>query len=343
MRTAASAIDTSVFVLDRMRAQSRLRSERDDIVRAARAAYRASGGRPGAEGEWAWNGHRATWLVDDRVVKVTRSAYGEAALRRDLEVRTRIHADPTWAAGRQVVARTLSEHRGSRFVVVEERLPGAPLVERMHDDAVMARVRDTVAELHRATARDVPADDWTSTWFLDPAATVARLLRRRGHRRAAEAVTGWAHDVAGSVAGRTCRVVLVHGDLWPGNVLLGPRGELGLIDWDQASFHDVALHDALHLALYPVCHERRVDLGMLIRRLLAPRGHDPGLLMALRRSEARAVLGEAGVAERDALIWYWLRHVDRMSREPGHSTNPRWVHNNVVAVATTIHQGRRTT
>jgi hypothetical protein len=86
-----------------------------------------------------------------------------------------------------------------------------------------------------------------------------------------------------------------------------------------------------------------VDLGLLIRRLLMGRDDDPDLAAAVARSGLGSLLPHTGMTERDALVWYWLRHVDRMTREPGHATNPRWISNNVVAVATTIHQGRRTT
>lgn len=344
MRTAASALDTSAFVLERMTAGSRLRREHDDIVRTARAAYDAAGGQSRGEGQWVHNAHRATWVREDCVVKVSRSAYGDAALRRDLEARGRIHAQAAWNAWRQLVPRTLAEHAtGARLAVVEERLPGLALTDVMDDASVMARVRGRMADLREATAHDVAADDMVSTWFLDPGATVAALLRRHGHRRAAAAVAQWASDVADSLRGSTCRVALVHGDLWPGNVLLGSRGRLGVIDWDQASFHDAALHDALHLTLHPVRTERRVDLGLLIRSLLVSRDADPALSAALARTELGKFLHDIGITERDALIWYWLRHVDRMTREPGHATNPRWISSNVVVVGTTIHQGRRTT
>ena len=348
MRTPASARDTSAFVLERMTAASRLRKEHDDIVRTARAAYDAAGGRPsgrsGEDGGWVHNAHRATWVRSDCVVKVARSAYGVAALRRDEQTRAAIHAEPAWTAWRQVVPRTWGAYaEGDRFAVVEERLPGLPLTDRMDDVSAMARVRGRLGDLREATYHDVAADDMVTSWFLDPGVTVAALLRRHGHRRAAADVAQWASDLAGSLRGSTCRVALVHGDLWPGNVLLGSRGRLGVIDWDQASFHDAPLHDALHLTFHPVRHERRVDLGLLLRRLLVSRDEDPHLAAALARSGVGATLPDTGVSERDALVWYWLRHVDRMIREPGHATNPRWISNNVVAVATTIQQGRRTT
>jgi hypothetical protein len=340
MVSAAAALDTGAFVLGRMAEPSRQRRERDAIVRIGRAAYRAAGGSSSAAGEWVWNAHRATWVQEDCVVKVTRSAYGADALRRDLAVRSCIHARPAWQAWRPMVARTLAEHRDAdRLAVVEERLPGRPLTDTMHDDRV-ERVRRQVRDLLAATSHEVAADARTYAWFHGPAATVAGLLRRRGRRELAEAVTRWASDVAWSFEGTTCRVALVHGDLWPGNVLLRRDGGLGFIDWDQASFHDAALHDLLHLGLYPVCHERRVDLGLLIRTLLMGRDDDPVLRDAVRRSGVDDVLDDVGIDRRDALIWYWLRHVDRMIREPGHATNPRWVTNNVLAVGTAINQGK---
>ena len=341
MRTAASVLDTSTFVLERLREQPRRRRERDDLAQTARAAYVAAGGRSPTGGEWVWNAHRVTWVRADCVVKVSRSAYGETALRRDLWVRTHIHEEPAWAAWRHQVAGTLGEYAtAGRLAVVEERLPGLPLLGLMHDKAVMERVRVALADIRRTTAHEVRADDRLFAWFLRPATTVAALLRRRGQTMAADAVTCWATDMASSLEGGRCQVVLVHGDLWPGNILLRRGTGPGLIDWDQASFHDATLHDLLHLALYPVCYERRVDLGLLLMRLLTDRGDAAEARAALGRSGVDEVLGDVGVAERDALIWYWLRHVDRMIREPGHANNPRWFNNNVVAFAATINKGR---
>jgi hypothetical protein len=342
-------MDTCAFVVDRVAEPSRVRRERDDVLRTARAALRAAGGPAApigseAPGQWAWNLHRATWVREDCVVKVARSSYGEAALRRDVDARACIHARAAWQAWRPLVARTLVEHSGGgRLAVVEERLSGRPLVTSPPDERAVADVRRRIQQLGEATAHDVEGRSRTDAWLRRPAATVARVLLRRGRRGAADAVVRWASDTARAVEGTTRRVVLTHGDLWPGNVLVGPRGGVGVIDWDQASFHDPALHDRLHLTLVPVCHERRVDLGLLVRRLLIARDPDPDLLAAVRRSGVDDVLGDVGVDLRDALIWYWLRHVDRMIREPGHAPNPLWVTRNVVAPATAIHLGRRTT
>lgn len=340
MRTTAGVLDTGSFVLERIREQPRRKRETDDLALTARAAYVAAGGRSPTGGEWIWNAHRVTWVRDDCVVKVSRSTYGEMALRRDLMMRTHLHVHPPSPAWRDHVADTLGEYYSEdRLAVVEERLPGLPLLGLMHDKAVMARVRGALAELRSATAHEVRADDRLVAWFHGPAARVTALLRRRGYAVAADAISKWAADMAASLEGKACRVVLVHGDLWPGNILLRRDNAPGLIDWDQASFHDAALHDVLHLALYPLCYEQRVDLGLLVTRLRNDSGTDGAARAILAASGLDEVLDDVLVAERDALVWYWLRHVDRMIQEPGHANNPRWFKNNIVAVATALIMG----
>lgn len=342
MITATRALDTGTFVIDRMREQPRRRREREDLARTARQAYLEAGGCSPTGGEWVWNSHRATWVRKDAVVKVARGAYGETSLRRDLAVRTHIHTDPGTASWKHQVARTYwaGECLG-RFVVVEERLPGVSLVGLMHDTGVLARAVYELSEIRQSTSHRVHADDRLFTWFQGPASTVSGILQRWGDRRGADAVTGWAAETAYALQGSTCQVSLVHGDLWPGNILLHQGAVAGLIDWDQAAFHDAALHDVLHLTVYPAAQERGLDLGLVIREVLTDRTTKGDLGALLRSRGVEQDCRDVGMALRDALIWYWLRHIARMSREPGHANNPRWVANNVVAVAAAIEEGER--
>ncbi len=341
---ASKARDVGSFVVERVSEPSRRLREREDLARAARDAYVDAGGQPGGTGTWLWTPHRATWICQDAVVKVARGRYGEWSLRQDESIRSRIECDPAVRGWSDAVAATRwSGDRDGRYVVVEDRLPGRSLeAAASNDPGLLDGIAEQLAEVHRTTYHLLTADgNRLMTWFCGPAATVSALLERWGHGRPARNLRAWADRTAEHLGGRPTRVCLVHGDLWPGNVLAQDGVVTGLIDWDQAAPHDAALHDILHFALYQAARERRSDLGLVVRRALVNDEQEGELGKVLRQRRFAESCRDIGLESRDALIWYWLRHTARMSAEPGHANNPRWVNKNVVAVASALEVGRK--
>ncbi len=341
---ASKALDVGSFVVERVSEPRRRLREREDLARVSREAYVDAGGQPDETGTWLWTPHRATWICRDAVVKVARGTYGEWSLRQDESIRSRIHCDPAVRGWSDTVADTRwSGDRDGRYVVVEDRLPGTSLEAAPYDDrGLLDGIADQLAEVHRTTGHLLTADgNRLMTWFCGPAATLSALLERWGHGGPAGDLRTWADRAAEHLGGRLSRVCLVHGDLWPGNVLARDGVVTGLIDWDQAAPHDAALHDILHFALYPTARERRSDLGLLVREALVNDEEEGELGKVMRQPRFEESCRDIGMGSRDALIWYWLRHTARMSAEPGHANNPRWVSRNVVAVASAIKVGRQ--
>lgn len=341
MLTASRAVDVGTYVAERVWEQPRRLREREELERAARDAYRTAGGVSPTGGQWLWSRHRVTWLRADVVVKVARLEYGEFTLRRERDLLTRISQDPRAAQWSGTVpAEVWTGIHNGRFVAVQERKAGLPLAELAHERAMRDLVAEKIQEIHATTARPVVADDVRlMRWLLGPARNVADLLRRWGRGDLAGAVTGWAYATADRLRCQECRVALVHGDMWPGNVLLHRGAVTGVIDWDQGAYDDAALHDLLHLDLYTEARERRSDLGVLVREALLDRGTGGREGSTSRLPNAGAIrrgCEDLGLGAEDALAWYWLRHTSRMSLEPGHATNPRWVARNVVAVASAL-------
>ncbi|MFN8567188.1 MAG: aminoglycoside phosphotransferase family protein [Kouleothrix sp.] len=67
----------------------------------------------------------------------------------------------------------------------------------------------------------------------------------------------------------------VHGDFWPGNLLVRPAGELsGIIDWDRALPGQLPLLDILHLFAYMRKMHRHIELGEAIVEYLLPAAFD---------------------------------------------------------------------
>jgi hypothetical protein len=340
--TVGRAAELRSYATGRLWERPRRLHERSAIAETVRNAYLAAGGDCPTGGQWVWTAHRATWIGKDAVVKLARAPHGELLLQQEESIRGRIHGAPSAAGWQDKVPYTLAAgRRGGRFVVVEERIPGASLEPLMHDPVFQQMVQDEMTEIRQTTAHELLADDnRLLTWFVGPARNVEGVLRRWGRPELGRRVVAWAHRAAEQLRGETCRVSLVHGDMWPGNALLHDGRVSGLIDWDQAAFHDAALHDALHLQLLPTARERRIDLGCLVREALQDVRTEREMFDAFRQGDLEGCCRDTGIGARDALTWYWLRHVARMAPEPGHGNNPRWVTRNVVAVASALDNGK---
>jgi aminoglycoside phosphotransferase (APT) family kinase protein len=128
-----------------------------------------------------------------------------------------------------------------------------------------------------------------------------------GDSRLGIAVAQLREELCGALRGGTFDACRIHGDYWPGNLLFSPGGAklpamVGIVDWDASGPVEPALHDILHLVLYT----RRLVTGRELGEVVSEQ------LRATQWSEdERALLdgGSAwqGIADRHALLLYWLR------------------------------------
>jgi Ser/Thr protein kinase RdoA (MazF antagonist) len=218
------------------------------------------------------------------------------------------------------------------YVLVQRSLPGLAATASARltkSDVVVAEAARTISILHRATAyspRDVPCE-----WITGPLARIAR------HGDRAEQV---AHSLAGAAA-RAERVLgsgvldgaRVHGDYWPGNLLVaGDEARvLGIVDWEQSNARGLAAADLLHLLLFTRKLRSRRELGSVITDVLhgAPWTSAEERVLA---TAAPALLGPE--VARAALFAYWCGHVaSNLDQSPTYSTSRRWMRSNVTAVA----------
>jgi spectinomycin phosphotransferase len=123
----------------------------------------------------------------------------------------------------------------------EREMTGANWVElgsslrRIHDTHVPEDLRallgvESYSRVWRDQVRAFQARA-ESEAFDDPvAAHVVCLLRE--HRQVIDRLVVRAESLAGCLENRGCEVVLCHGDLHAGNVLIDPEGRLHIVDWD---------------------------------------------------------------------------------------------------------------
>lgn len=124
-----------------------------------------------------------------------------------------------------------------RPYMVMARVPGVPLMEaQLSESEALRFAQDVVAFMRAMWAVDWPAADpaWPVIWQV-----LARVVPSPQTRHAA--------DIAISADLR-----LTHGDLSPGNLMVGDGGTLtGVIDWDAALLSDPAMDWSALLANTP--------------------------------------------------------------------------------------------
>ena len=147
-----------------------------------------------------------------------------AAVRQAGVRHPRLHAD---AAGGQV-----HEYDGHQLLVMDFA-PGRTFYDlgRPPDQAELARVVEQAARIHSCGARPEPVfDSWAIANLVPLAGQVGDLLDARQRRLVDAAIAAMAR-----VGFWSLPVTLIHADLTAGNVLLGPDGEITVLDFALAN------------------------------------------------------------------------------------------------------------
>jgi aminoglycoside phosphotransferase (APT) family kinase protein len=170
--------------------------------------------------------------------------------------------------------------------------------------------------LHRRSAARVQVDAAVlERWVSGPAA----VLRGQGGRgsRGLDAV---ADELVDALHGRTLTAGWIHGDFWPGNLLVRPDGTLGgIVDWDAAAPVGLPLHDLLHLLLFTRRLTRRLELGRIVaEQLRAP------VWTAHERRVLEADHAAGALPDRASLLLYWLHHAAAHTRQQHGARSARY-------------------
>jgi aminoglycoside phosphotransferase (APT) family kinase protein len=127
----------------------------------------------------------------------------------------------------------------------------------------------------------------------------------------------------------------VHGDFWPGNLLLRPdSGAIGgIVDWDRASADQIPLYDLLHLLAYTRKMQQRSELGEEIVSYLLPAAFDKHERALVREAMVQLGLPTSAESFRAIVLLYWLRFASaNLSRYPIFQSDGRWLKKNVFLV-----------
>jgi thymidylate kinase len=269
------------------------------------------------------------------VVKVPLCAWAERALGKHVQVVTTLSADQRlrdWSGLLPVIRG--KGRAGELNYVVEGLLPGRPassLIKFGAGAAAMRASATAIAGMHERTGETIHVDDAVvDSWVWDPVHAVCSALPDAGR-------SGWRSDalervgetVAAALQGRDVQVAWVHGDYWPGNVLVTEDGSTvtGIVDWSFAGPKLPLLHDSIDLILFARRIQQQRDLGFLARAMLEDFHLDLTEDYVLRTVGLGWPTDIAGV--RLAVVLAWLHHIGSVAGAGGDVQNPWWVRKNL--------------
>jgi hypothetical protein len=252
------------------------------------------------------------------VAKVPRLAGDDAGLAREaVGLRAAEHALRRAGGSSATAPRLVTFDDGPAGpLLLQTALRGRPVSRAAlrRDGRVVADVAAWLRRLAAAT-RQVPSDDaWFERLIGAPLQTLA--VRARGGELAAMVDRTLA--LAQPLRCARLPLVLEHGDLAHPNLLRGPDGRLGVLDWERAEPHGLPAHDLLFFLAYAAAARSRGRMAGVRAAFAGPRawgrelaeryatavGLDPWMLqplLAVSAARTVAAFGPPGPAPVDAV------------------------------------------
>ena len=276
---------------------------------------------------------------DRLIAKIATSAAATSGLEQHVDSLTRLRALLAGDPAAELLPRVVREGRlDGHLVVIETQLAGHAAT-RHQSDAVTRVAAAALTGIHRATATTQLVDDAAlARWVDEPLDYLRGLRGLPGDLHSLDRLRTLLHD---ALAGRQVVTSWVHGDFWPGNVLVEESvaqasrpvdgtdgGEpvvdvrvTGLADWENAESGGLPDVDLLHwwLATQPV------ELGAAVRQVVAQPAD-----VRQQLAELSIELPNPQLALEHLALLTWLRHVTAgMDRTSADHLGRVWLARNV--------------
>ena len=340
-----------VLVATAIIAQGRVGAIRSRRVRSSGASASDATVRA-ALADGSWRCEQALPTVSDSAVIMVRAAEGEpgvlkvattirgvASLHRERDVLGRLWSDERLGSWRNLLPVLIDggDVHGGAFLLTS-RLPGQDgrQVAPGLGNLITLPAVNAIATLHRATSvAHVVDSDLLGRLVDEPAGRLRCAVSRT------DAVDRLVAALHAQLADHRVTLGWTHGDFYPGNILVGPSGQVtGIVDWSQVREDDLVILDtAFWLLTIPRAgqpHEFGARVAARLDRGPCWRSAEADLLTTLAGGDR--IGGEA------LLLLTWLRHVtDNLAKSDRYGASPVWLRRNVLPVLRRVGELKETT
>lgn len=272
------------------------------------------------------------------VLKVTTTRSGMAELRRERDVLGQLGADERLGEWRAMLPVPLNAgDAGPGAFLLTSLLPGQDARDVLLSAGLLTHTAaDAVAPLHlRTQAAGIVGDALLDPWVDQPAEQIRVVLPSKDG-----AIGRLTTTLRAELAGRTLTLGWAHGDLHPGNLLVGADGQAtGIVDWGGARERDLpALDIAFWLLTVASSGEPREFGQRVAARLNSGRFWTSAESHLLDSATGGAPGGRPD--GRTLLLLTWLRHVGgNLAKSERYAGNPLWIRWNVLPVLRQVTRG----
>jgi O-antigen/teichoic acid export membrane protein/thiamine kinase-like enzyme len=278
--------------------------------------------------------------VGAAILNLPQSEYASKSAQQHLSVVETLKTDERLGTWRNLLPQTIAAGEiNAQTYRVDMMIPGRTAQELLsvpdNIATVQKRAATVINELHlRTSSLKMVSETLFSEWVDEPIHLIRELLNPQSLLSDGHGALGRVYaELRETLLGRNLTLSWVHGDYWPGNILMLPEDltVTGILDWEAARADDLPLLDLLNLLLSTRVIVERKELGSVLRDLLLEDNwsHHENILL----DAAKLAMTGDHLETRDMLLLYWLGHVgSNLNKSKRYSKNQIWIAKNVEAV-----------
>jgi Phosphotransferase enzyme family len=282
------------------------------------------------------------------VIKIARNSDAARSMDHHRNALRRLRADPRLAELLPILPEEVAAGNiGDQAYVVEKALPGIDARNLLEDPVSSARMQlaslEVIRLLHERTADVVTVDGALTARWVDEPLRKIRALETTYPRIGlyTRAIDDLAKDLASALIGRRMAISWLHGDFFPGNLLVSPEGGVvkGLVDWDLAAPDELPVLDPMQFFIGIHLARTRSEWGPAVVALL-----DEGRFKTAAVDPiafTHSTLEGEPLGFREAIVLTWLRHIScNLTKSAHYSRHRYWIKSNVEGVLESLQRGR---
>lgn len=275
----------------------------------------------------------------EAILRCASGRTGQDSLARHARALRELGAAQKLGVWRRLIPRVLATHelRG-RSYLVESWLPGSTMESQLRagagPDRLIGAAVAAIMPLHSATAQADRVDQALIDELLErPLACLRATVAGPRHPRRRNRLERLGAELRTRLIGLRLVTGRIHGDLWPGNLLIGEdHAATGIVDWERDSIRQLRELDLLQLLIAT----RMIVDGCELGRVIVELRHHPGW-RPYERAAAEALHDCGNPLPEDTLVLLtWLQQLAaNLEKSTRYAHSPLWVRRNVDPVLRT--------